>query len=58
MTQRELDEQIATITGESVSTIQQLGFCPLWAVPYERDCEPLKVEWDEVDGQREVLFPC
>ena len=57
MTQSELDQQVATITGESMATITQLGFSPLWPVPYERDREPLTVDWDAVDQQREVLFP-
>ena len=57
MTQAELDRQIAGATGESVSTIRQLGFGPLWPAPYERDREPLSVDWDLVDEKREVLFP-
>jgi hypothetical protein len=57
MTQSELDRQIAQATGESVATITQLGFSPLWPVPYERDREPLMVDWDVVNQQRQVLFP-
>ena len=57
MTQSELDQQVAAATGESVSTISQLGFSPLWPIPYERDREPLTVDWDQVDANREVLFP-
>ena len=57
MTQSELDQQVATATGESVSTIRQLGFSPLWPVAYERDREPLTVDWDLVDERREVPFP-
>ena len=57
MTQSELDRQIASATGESVSTIRQLGFSPLWPAAYERDREPLTVDWDAVDEKREVLFP-
>ena len=57
MTQSELDQQVATITGESVATITQLGFSSPWPVPYERDREPLMVDWDLVDQQRQVLFP-
>ena len=57
MTPSELDQQIALATGKSVVTIRQLGFSPLWPVPYERDRQPLTVDWDLVDQQREVLFP-
>ena len=58
MTQNELNHQVAGATGESVSTIRQLGFSPLWPVPYEWDREPLTVDWDSVDARRDVLFPC
>ena len=57
MPQSELDRQIASATGESVSTIRQLGFSPLWPSPYERDREPLTVDWDLVEEKREVLCP-
>ena len=57
MTQAELDREIARTTGESVKTVSQLGFSPLWPKPYERDREPLVVDWDKVDANREVLFP-
>ena len=30
MTQSELNQQIARATGETVATIAQLGFSPLW----------------------------
>ena len=57
MTQAELDPQIATVTGESLCTVRQRGFSPLWPVAYEPEREPLTVDWDEVDRRREVLFP-
>ena len=57
MTQAELDQQIAMVTGESLCTVKQRGFSPLWPVPYEPDREPLTVDWDEMDRRREVLFP-
>ncbi len=57
MTQAELNREIAIATGESCNTIAQLGFSPLWPKPYERDREPLTVDWDVIDASREVLFP-
>ena len=57
MTQAELDQEIADATGESVKTVSHLGFSPLWPIAYERDREPLMVDWDVVDANREVLFP-
>ncbi len=57
MTQAELNREIAKATGESCRTIAQLGFSPLWPKAYERDREPLTVDWDAVDANREVLFP-
>ena len=57
MTQSELNREVASVTGESVRTIAGLGFVPLTHIPYERDREPLVVDWDEVDSEREVLHP-
>jgi hypothetical protein len=57
MTQAELNQEVAKATGETVGTVSERGFSPLWPIPYERDREPLTVDWDEVDGSREVLFP-
>jgi len=57
MTQTELNREVARVTGESCRMIAQLGFSPLWPKPYERDREPLTVDWDAVDARREVLFP-
>ena len=57
MTQAELNKAVAKATGESVGTVSARGFSPLWPVPYERDREPLVVDWDKVDANREVLFP-
>jgi len=56
MTQSELNREVAQATGESVSTIRQLGFVPLTHGPYER--EPLVVDWDErEDDPRVSLLP-
>ena len=55
MTQSELNRAIAEATGESVGTIAAMGFVVLTAGPVER--EPLTVDWDEVDAQRQFLHP-
>jgi hypothetical protein len=54
MTQSELNREIALATGESVATIDQLGFVPLTHSPVEY--EPLTVDWDELDEERVALF--
>jgi hypothetical protein len=56
MNQRELNREVARKTGETVSTIAALGFIPLTGQPYER--EPLTIDWDERDAERNVsLMP-
>ena len=57
MNQRELNRQIAKATGETVATIDQLGFVPLEPIPYEQDREPLVVDWDDLESEGEVLHP-
>ena len=57
MTQSELNREVADVTGESVATISNLGFVPLTHIPYERDREPLVVDWDDLESQRDVLHP-
>ena len=57
MKQAELNRKIAALTGESLTTIRNLGFVPLTSVPYERDRDPLVVDWDEVEQQRAILYP-
>ncbi len=43
MTQAEMNREVATATGESVSTISNMGFVPLTPVPYGRcACEGSK----------------
>ena len=55
MTQRELDREIASQTGESIQTIKSLGFSPLRdTIPIEERQEPLMVDWDEVDRSRNL----
>ena len=55
MTQAELNREIAAATGESMSTVRHMGFVPLTPVPFERDRDPLTVDWDELEQQRAVL---
>ena len=55
MTQAELNREVAEATGESIATIRELGFVPLTPIPVER--EPLVVDWDDIDRQRDVVFP-
>ena len=56
MNQRELNREISKKTGETVSTIAAFGFVPLTGQPYER--EPLTVDWDQADAERNVaVFP-
>ena len=52
MTQNELNRAVARVTGETVSTISQMGFVPLAGIPYER--EPQIVDWDEADAYRNL----
>ncbi|MCH7725881.1 MAG: hypothetical protein IH991_05285 [Planctomycetes bacterium] len=54
MTQAELNREVAAATGETVRTIADLGFVPLTSSPYERDREPLVVNWDDLESQRDV----
>ena len=54
MTQADLNREIAQATGETVATIDHLGFVPLTCGPIER--EPLTVDWDELDAERVAMF--
>ena len=54
MTQAELDRAVAQATGESLETIHDLGFVPLLPIAYERDREPLTVDWDQLELERAV----
>ncbi len=56
MTQNDLNRAVAAATGETVTTIAEMGFVPLTATPIDR--EPLVVDWDELDVRRHVpMFP-
>ena len=57
MTQSELNREVASVTGESEQTISSLGFVPLTHIPFERDREPLVVDWDDLDSHRDVRHP-
>jgi hypothetical protein len=52
MTQAELYREVARATGESVDTIEQMGFVVLTRVPVER--EPLRIDWDRFDADRRI----
>ncbi|QEG22040.1 hypothetical protein MFFC18_19010 [Mariniblastus fucicola] len=53
MTQRELEREVASQTGETFQTIRSLGFSALReTIPIEERQEPLMVDWDEVDRRR------
>ena len=55
MTQRELNREIANQTGDSIQTINTIGFSPLRSViPTEERQEPLIIDWDEVDRIRQL----
>ena len=55
MTQRELNREIANQTGDSIKTINTMGFSPLRSViPIEERQEPLIIDWDEVDRIRQL----
>lgn len=60
MTQRELDRQVARVTGESIRTINRRGFSIVEAEP-RFDPEPAihqpqVVDWDELETQRSRSF--
>ncbi len=50
MTQRDLNRAVASVTGESVDTIERMGFSPVT----ERmdDNAPQMMDWDEADDSR------
>ena len=55
MTQQELNQEIANQTGESIHTIDAMGFSPLRSViPIEERQKPLVIDWDEVDRFRDL----
>ena len=57
MTQADLYREIADATGESIRTVAEMGFVPLTVGTFERDREPLVVDWDALEASRAVLHP-
>jgi hypothetical protein len=53
MTQRELERELAHMTGESLSTIRQRGF----SLAEPPELEPLVVDWDQVEAERSANVP-
>jgi hypothetical protein len=51
MTQRDLNREVAHATGETVETIERMGFGPLAEAPRE----PMSIDWDEMDELRGVV---
>lgn len=54
MTQRDLNRAVARATGESVDTIEHMGFGPLDGSTSESpgDLEPNTIDWDADDDNR------
>lgn len=52
MSQHDLNREISRATGESVSTIANMGFVELRPSPYEH--EPLTMDWDKHDAEQNV----
>jgi hypothetical protein len=57
MTQRQLEHEVASITGESTATIRRHGFSlvtPLSLFDPDSDgiAEPQTVDWDRLDADR------
>ena len=62
MTQADLNRAVADATGETVSTITEMGFSiadpqHVRFDPEPYDPQPTAIDWDEVDAQRNVVFP-
>ena len=56
MNQRDLNREVARATGESIKTIDRMGFSPL-RVRFEQDPEEYAVDWDELEAQRSADLP-
>ena len=50
MTQRDLNRAVANVTGETVDTIERMGFGPLTEVT--DDFNPRIIDWDKADDSR------
>ena len=53
MTQRELERQIASATGESIATIRRRGF----SLVEPPELEPHTVDWDQLEADRVAILP-
>jgi len=56
MNQRDLNREVAQATGESIKTIDRMGFSPL-RVRFEQDPEEYAVDWDGLEAQRSADLP-
>ena len=69
MTQRELNEAVARVTGESLATVAGLGFSladPItvkhdpepWGCPWDRSLSPEEksLDWDDLERDRRVAI--
>ena len=69
MTQRELNEAVARVTGESLAMVAGLGFSladPIavdydpepWGCPWDRSLSPEEksLDWDDLEGDRRVAI--
>ena len=56
MNQSQLDRAVARATGESLSTIRQMGFSAVVGEPTEQYRDPLVVDWDSLDAQHRCGF--
>jgi hypothetical protein len=52
MNQRDLNRAVAKATGETVTTISEMGFIPL--TPHLLPREPRFLDWDQLDRERNV----
>ncbi len=54
MSEYELYEELSQITGESPKFLRQQGFSILGPNVIEERDEPLMIDWDQVDAQRQL----
>ena len=60
MTQRQLNQFVSRLTGESMSTIRRMGFSVAEALPhddYDDLPRPQIVNWDRLDSTRPAFLP-
>ena len=60
MTRSRVERAVARVTGESLATVQRLGFSiiePRLIVSGDPPAKPSIVDWDLLDSQRVGLFP-